>query len=451
MEPFVTQPYLLSIRPATEMQVVWIQRSPAAGTVEYGSSRALGRVTAAVCYELTGLRGPASEAGYAPEPEENPPLRLWQCIASIGGLKPGERVYYRCRSGQTMTQVYHFHTAPLPGEPFRFGLVSDLQATAPCEHTVRCIGRRKPDFLLYSGDCTFHSWRADQWFDLQAPWQDEQSRRRAFFPCMQQTGGAQLMQFCPTFLCPGNHEVDDLRVGTDPAFAVRDEQWSWSIYMQLFRPLYPEGDAGLHGKRWYSVDYGDMHITSLHIARWARWEACQAPGWRLTDPIAPGSPQRQWLEQDLAGAGTKFKWVIQHWHLLNKGTDTQVNLCQPVADGLGRVAYPEDLGAGLQALYEARGVNAVSYGHSHVYERYYHRGVHYIEAAYLGGCCREANAPLHPSGLKPVVEDNSRQSFLMVQRTRGGLFAQGSYAGETPRLFDAYQIADEDGKGIPPI
>ncbi|MGN0976071.1 MAG: metallophosphoesterase family protein, partial [Gemmiger sp.] len=420
---FITQPYLLSLNPSSEMQVVWVQRTPADGIVEFGSSHALGRCVKAACYELTGLRVPASDAGYCVEKDDNPPIRLWQCVAKIAGLHPGELVYYRCQSGKASTKIYFFHTAPLPGEPFRFAQISDLQGFNPCDKSVYRIGCTRPDFLLYSGDAVFHSWRADQWFDLQEPWQDGDSRKRAFFPCMQQENGAMLMQYCPTFFCPGNHEWDDMRLGTDKNYAQVDSNWTWSIFMQIFRPLYPEMDPTLSGKRWYSADYGDLHITSLHIQRWAAWKANELPGWRLVDPIGPGSPQLRWLEVDLARAKTKFKWVIQHWHLLNKGTDTQSNLCQPVIDANGSVSYPDDWGSMLMDLFEKYGVNAVSYGHSHVYERYYAKGVHYIEAAYLGCCCREENAPLHPSGLVPVVEDNSRQSFLILERQRGGIYA----------------------------
>lgn len=45
------------------------------------------------------------------------------------------------------------------------------------------------------------------------------------------------MQYCPTFFCPGNHEVDDFRVGTDPVFTRNADNWHFSIFMQIFRPL----------------------------------------------------------------------------------------------------------------------------------------------------------------------------------------------------------------------
>jgi hypothetical protein len=58
----------------------------------------------------------------------------------------------------------------------------------------------------------------------------------------------------PVYYCAGNHEVDDQRVSAEKAFATDDSKWSWSIYMQLFRPLYSKQEYGVGGCRWYSVD-----------------------------------------------------------------------------------------------------------------------------------------------------------------------------------------------------
>ena len=459
---FVSEPYLLSLAPATEMNIVWIQREPVSGMVEYDlgcmaengegiGSEMIPPVTLrfrvnAECHELKGLRVPASSVGYEKEPADNPEIPLWQCIAKIEGLRPGQQVYYRCHAGEEITQVYYFHTAPELGNPFRFAQMSDLQGNKGCDVATRQIGGQNPDFVLYSGDAVHFAWKAEDWFDLEEDWQTTESAKQAFFPCMQQAG-VKLLQYCPLFICPGNHEVDDVRVSWEPEYGSMDENWSWSVYMQLFRPLYPEFDPSLKGKRWYSADYSDLHIVSLSVQRYARWSAYTAPGWRLTDSIAPDSPQIRWLEQDLRRAKTKFKWVIMHWHLLNKGHDVQPLLCQPVIDEQGKAAYPQDHGENLMDVFEAGGVNGVSFGHSHVYERYYAKGAHYIEAANFTICYREQNAPAHPSGRLPIVEDNSRKSFLMVERREDGLFGVGYYMNNpVPEIFDSYQIADKAGK-----
>ena len=446
---FLTEPYLLTLKPSSEMNVVWIQRERTDGRVEYGKTEMLGQCIHAKCYEITGLKLPLSGKEYAENPEDNPSMPLWQYIAKIEDLEPGEKIFYRCTSENQYTQIYHFHTAPASGEDFRFAQMSDLQGMPHCDESVHSIGCKRIDFILYSGDAASVSWRAEHWFDLHEEWQDANLVKNAFFPCMQQQNGAQLMQFVPTFICPGNHEIDDYRCCKDKGISLEDRNWNWSIFMQLFRPLYPDTDTTLNGRRWYSVDYGDMHIVSLSINRCFEWGAYEYPGWRIYDSIDENSPQINWLKQDLYNAKTKFRWVIQHWHLLNKGEDVQPNLCNPVVQG-GCISYPEDNGKMLMDIYETGRVNAVSYGHSHVYERYFAQGVHYIEAAYLSICYREENARIHPSGLLPVVEDNSKRSFLIVDRCAGGLFASGYYVGTVPELFDEYQIADETGCSVPP-
>lgn len=293
------------------------------------------------------------------------------------------------------------------------------------------------------------SWRIDSWFDVDEPWQSREDAAKAFFPCMQQQNGARLMQYAPIFVCPGNHELDDIRVYGDKELYLRDDRWNWSIFMQMFRPYYSLEDTGLCGRRWYCADYGDMHIISLSINRLCFWNECEYPGWRLYDPIDPESPQIKWLIKDLEACDKKYKWVIQHFHILNKGWDVQFNLCAPVFGEDGTVTYPNDHGGMLMDIYSRYGVNGVSFGHSHVYERYYTKGTHYIEAAYLSVCFRKGGEAPHPSGLLPIVEDNSQRSFLMVERNAGGLCATGYYVeGALP--FDSYRIADENGDPVPP-
>ncbi len=446
----LTQPYLLTLSPDSSMDVIWIQSHPLEGTVEYGYTEALGNTVTAKSCEIKGLHGPREDGTFAPVPEGNPLVSVYRSSCRIEGLLPGKKVYYRCRCGDIVTQTYFFMTAPEKGGDFKFAQLSDLQGLEGCNETVYKIGCQHPDFILYSGDATYISWRIDSWFDTGEDWQDSESRKKAFFPCMQQQNGARLLQYAPMFFCPGNHELDDLRCYTDKSFNQVLENWRWSIFMQLFSTYYDTEDTGLDGKRWYSVNYGDLHIISLNINRFCFWKHNEFPGWRLYDPIDPDKPQLTWLKQDLENDNSKFKWVIQHFHILNKGGDVQFNLCSPVIDEDGKVTYPNDYGSMLMDLYSEYSVNAVSFGHSHVYERYYRKSTHYIEAAYLSVCFRRGGEPPHPSGLLPVCEDNSKRSFLIVERKKGGLFATGYYADDIPVPFDCYMIADENGVSVAP-
>ena len=449
MKKFLSEPYLLTLNPSTEMNILWIQSHPDDSYLEFGMTEELESSAIAECYEIKGLRGPLENGTYGEDPHDHPPIPVWQYIVKLDGLLPGQKVFYRVISGDDTTQVYSFHTAPKKGESFRFGQLSDLQGLPGCNDSVYKIGCMDLDFLLFSGDMTYVSWKLGQWFDTGEPWQTEDDAKRSFFGCMQQQNGAKLMQFMPTFICPGNHELDDLRCRSVIEVSLLDSNWNWSIFMQLFRPLYKTDDTGLRGKRWYSVDYADMHITSLSINRHSFWSPETFPGWKLYDPIYPGSPQIQWLEQDLSHCDQKYKWVIQHFHILNKGFDVQFNLCEPVIDQKNNVTYPHDHGGALMDIYAQYGVNAVSFGHSHVYERYYHKGTHYIEAAYLSICFRREGDKPHPSGILPIAEDYSEPSFITVERNSEGLFATGYYVNDL-RVFDRYQIADATGKTVAP-
>lgn len=448
---FLCEPYLLTHDPAREMYILWYQREKMEGCVEYGADPSLGKRLTAQCYEIVGLRTPRADGTYTNIPTDHPTVPVWQYIAKITDLTAGDKVFYRCSDGTTHTKIYDFNAGVKAGDDFTFAQLSDLQGLGECHKTVHKIGCMHPDFLLFSGDATFYSWRLDQWFDTGEEWQSEESKKSAFFPCMQQENGARLMQYAPTFLCPGNHELDDMRCDHRREYGDIDEMWNWSVFMQMFRPLYPDTDTSLTGTRWYSAQFGDMHIVSLNVNRFPGWNHWEYPGLRIYDSIEPDSPQYRWLEEDLSADRSTFKWVIQHFHLLNKGGDVQYNFCQPVIDEDGNATYPHDYGSVLMDLFSAYGVNAVTYGHSHVYERYFRKSTHFIEAAYLSVTFRGDNAPPHPSGLLPIVEDNSQRSFLIVKRQAGGLFATGYYAQDPPVAFDTYPIADENGVTVAPV
>ena len=72
----------------------------------------------------------------------------------------------------------------------------------------------------------------------------------------------------------------------------------------------------------------------------------------------------QWLVDDLRSSKARFKWVTQHWHMLNRGEDGYypVSVAVEDPDNPGRAIYPDgdycwDV---LRPIYEAYGVNAVN-------------------------------------------------------------------------------------------
>jgi len=298
----LAQPYLLTLNPSFEMNIVWIQPQKTTAFVEFGCTEALGMRIEAQCHEIKGLRRPMADGTYGNDPNTHPEVSVWQYIAKIENLSAGEKIYYKCCYDNECTKTYFFHTAPAEGDDFHFTVISDLQALPGCDESVYKLGKFHPDFILFSGDATYDSWYFDQWFGSDDDRQNESTSKRAFFPCMQQENGARLMQYAPLFVCPGNHELDDRNCGRRDTIESAMKKWNWSIFMQMFRPLYPDMETGIDGKRWYSVNYGDMHIVSLSINR-IKFDK----GYWNCDSIDPDSPQIKWLEKDLQQSDSKYK------------------------------------------------------------------------------------------------------------------------------------------------
>ena len=456
-----TEPYMVTLHPATEMNIIWLTKEICSGYVEYGETPALGRRVEAVSYRFEGLRKSATPEGYDPIPENNPELEVGQLIATLSDLKPGSVIYYRVTTvgskGEETGDRYFFKTAPLSGESFEFVLLSDMQMKVRTKETIKILGQADKDFIIFAGDMGNTPWKAGEWFNVEGCYEVPGEEDRGFFECLHQnTENTHLLQYMPIFPCPGNHEFDDQRVCSDKTFALDDSKYTWRVYMQMFRPLYPQQDYTLSGTRWYSVDYGDLHICSLSVSRWNAWDGFEYPGWITKDDISPDSPQVQWLTEDLRSSNARFKWVTQHWHMLNRGDDGYYPVSVAVEDpeNPGKAIYPDgdycwDV---LRPIYEAYGVNAVNFGHSHVYERYLINGMHYIEAASIGNNYRATSDPYHFSGNLPVKEENNFRSFMRVRVSEQGMVGEGIQAsveasdvqtevGYCGRIFETFTIA----------
>lgn len=457
-----TDAYMTSLNPSTQMNILWLVKGEYSGYVEYGPTPAMGQRVDALCFPFEGLRSSASVEGYDPVPENNPALVCYQMMATLDNLEPGSLVYYRIVTvGEGREEVgerYYFKTAPAAGDAFSFVLLSDMQMKVRTKETIKIMGQAEKDFILFAGDLCNTPWKAGEWFNVHNCYEVPGEDDRGFFECLhQKSENTHLLQYMPIFPCPGNHEFDDQRVCSDKAMAQDDRYYSWKVYMQLFRPLYPQQDYGVNGQRWYSVNYGDLHICSLSVSRWNAWDGFEFPGWITKDDISPDSAQVQWLVKDLQNCDSKYKWVVQHWHMLNRGDDGYYPVSKAVEDpeNPGKAIYPDGdyCWNVLRPIYEEYGVNAVNFGHSHVYERYLINGVHYIEAATIGNNYRATSDPFHFSGNLPVVEENNFRSFLRVTVNAQGMTGYGTQAsveesevgtqvGYCGRIFESFTIAE---------
>lgn len=120
---------------------------------------------------------------------------------TINGLQPNTRYAYRVKSNGTISEQYHFKTAPAVGSPISFLAISDAQMKPDVPMTVAAIGKLvQSDLIIFSGDLVDEPDRGLDWY----------GGERSFFDVF--TGrqpGAPLLQKIPLFPSLGNHEYGE--------------------------------------------------------------------------------------------------------------------------------------------------------------------------------------------------------------------------------------------------
>ncbi|NMD38506.1 MAG: hypothetical protein GYA87_07500, partial [Christensenellaceae bacterium] len=90
-----TEPYMVTLNPDNEMNIIWLTKEPCEGSVEYGLTPVMGEVATAEQFEIKGFRTSITPEGYDAEPTNNPELPVYQLIAKLENLQPGQVYYYR--------------------------------------------------------------------------------------------------------------------------------------------------------------------------------------------------------------------------------------------------------------------------------------------------------------------------------------------------------------------
>ncbi len=399
------------------------------------------------------------------------------------GLTPGVRVPYRITSvredGESVSSdVFSLAPNPKPGTPLKILLTSDHQlkpmTTANLQKVVETVGR--VDAVWFAGDLVNVPDRASEWFD--------DNRGGALFPGLQGRGkyeidhngvkifyyGGQIIQHAPIFPCIGNHEVMGrlARTGSlDEEFndtipravaqrlysgkSLKDNSFNTDTYEEIFTlPTTKEG-----GKRYYAVSFGDVRLVVLYATNMWRTPSLDAPlrgryreadknlnhpenwgyGQLIFEPIAKGSSQYNWLEQELNSPEfkqAKYKVVMFHHPPHTLGDNIVPAYTDSVQiierDDIGnikavRYEYPKDadyLIRDVMPILETANVQFVFYGHSHLWNRFVsQRGMHFLETSNVGNSYgaawgeKKRKVPIaykedytalgDPNGLTPVV------------------------------------------------
>ena len=388
---------------------------------------------------------------------------IWRHEALISGLNPGKRIPYQVTSikedGEQITsKTFTLAPKPQPGQPLKILLTSDHQlkhmTAANLQKVVETIGQ--VDGVFFAGDLINVPDRASEWFD--------DSRGGAFFPCLQGNAqyklenngvvntytGGEIIQNAPLYPTIGNHEVmgrfsqakslnqqfEDavpkevakkaydsnqslINPGEDPIVKqawLKANSFNTDTYEEIF--TLPESIPG--GKKYYAVSFGDIRLVVLYVTNiWrpfqqddnlkGRYQEKLADldnpenwgyGQHIFEPIAKGSTQYNWLQEELNSAEfqeAKYKVVMFHHPPHTLGGNIVPAYTNPVpkveSDSSGKVTsvqyeYPLEADyiiRDLEPLLESAGVQLVYYGHSHLWNRFVSpKGMNFLESSNVG-------------------------------------------------------------------
>ena len=455
----LTAPFL-QLPTATTVNVVWFTEFPGdRHLVKYGKQ--LKQEAIAKTTKLSRVREDV-ESQIANPPAKSTARDIWRHEAVVDNLIPQQRIPYQVISGdlqQNITsEVYTLASLPPKATPLKVLLTSDHQlmpmTTANLEQVVKTVGR--VDGVFLPGDLVNVPDRASEWFD--------DRRGGSFFPALQGQAryqltkndlttaykGGEIIQHAPLFTAIGNHEVmgkvdPDLKLkeefnsplprrvaedyyqsqtkNVNPADKpeikaewIKNNSFNTDTYEEIFS--LPQNQAG--SKRYYATTFGDIRLISLYVTNIWRSDSLAADergrykesnldlnqpenwgyGQHIFEPIAKGSPQYEWLKQELASPvyqQAKYKIVMLHHPPHTLGG----NIVPPYTNPIPKLYKDENGGVSsryyeypiaddyiirdLIPLLESAQVQLVYYGHSHLWNRFQsNSGMHFLESSNVG-------------------------------------------------------------------
>src|SRR5215831_14576012 len=263
-------------------------------------------------------------------------LRLLSVLAVLGGLVLPGRVLWAGTEAPPRFEV------PVPGEgPLVFVAYGDTRFTQRVDVVnatarralVEKIANEKPAAILIGGDLVYDGSNPDDYQTYRSETTEWSQEKIPVFPAL------------------GNHEFK----GCTADASVCLENW-WSAF----------GDLSLRPHRWYSVAIGS-NLLALVLDSDA--------------PLKPGSEQRTWFEEQVAGAGEQVKFILIVLHY------------PPVRDPLfPRMRDEKEIARYLSRHARSLRSSVLVVGsHVHNYERYSRDGVMYVVSG--GGGAKPVPAP----------------------------------------------------------
>ncbi|MEB3230513.1 MAG: metallophosphoesterase family protein [Leptolyngbyaceae bacterium] len=449
---------------------------------------------------------------------------VWRHEATVTDLLPDQRLPYRVVSvdeaGRSHpSQPFSLRAMPPKGAPLNILLTSDHQlmplTPANLQMVQSTVGTI--DAIFLAGDLVNIPDRASEWFDDnrgRAFFPSLQGRAKATVEVDGRSttyqGGA-LIQSAPLFPTIGNHEVmgrwsmeqdlgyqfnDPVPVaiatqryqtavesGTihvsaniDPSTWITNQSFNTITYHEIFS--LPQNSQG-HSK-YYAVTVGDVRLVVLYATNiWrvpslapnarGRYREADADlndstqwgyGQHIFEPIAPGSEQYAWLQQELQSpefAAAQYKIVMLHHPPHTLGDNIVPAYTNPVQiidrfeDGrikAVRYEYPKTadyLIRDVVPLLEHAGVDLVFFGHSHLWNRFTSpQGTHFLESSNVGNS--------YGAFLPKTVGGNQEGDRRPIPIGYGADYAPwGDPNGLSPVMPTIAPLVDERGDRLPYI
>lgn len=257
----------------------------------------------------------------------------------LSGLTPGTQYYYQVGDGTTYSSTFNFTSLadPSPNAPQRFLLIADWGLSQNSSVTLQHIllsaaNTTTAPAVLYIADFCY----ADTWYTNGTVLVPNTGLEGAISGTYQPVWDSwqrfiqPLVSNVPMLACTGNHEIEAQSDGSDSMFKSVQARWKM-----------PSNASNSPSYFFHSQAIGPAHVINL------------SPYIDYT----PGSPQWQWLAEDLAGINRSVTpWVIVDIHNPWYTTDTSYKEF-------------EQMRVSMEPLSYKHGVDLFFYGHVHAYER----------------------------------------------------------------------------------
>ena len=270
---------------------------------------------------------------------------VWHHV-ELTDLTPATLYYYRVGNGEIWSENYTF----VSGHHYsstKFVTLGDSQGNTPeCSWVADQVARIPMDFMMFSGDFVEEALAAEEYYT----WFNNYK---------------QIVTDTATITTLGNHEKNSSNYYTMWALPGNEE--------------------------YYSIDYGPIHIVTLHTY----YEGYEDQGGDYED-------QASWLISDLE-ANQDANWTIVMMH-------------RPPFSSFPRNYEPSNwyalINATFTPIFEQYNVDLVVTGHEHGYERLYKNNITYIIS---GGAGSRLYSPVPEQILNESVYQETYYNFLYLE------------------------------------